>query len=162
MPNLLKLSDCDFEIKVSQEPRGDLEIRMMLPGVIDVRDVPFKRDYCSDHDHCRNEFGDLFYDCSRHASFYPPVALKRYSIAEYFESVDRSSKLDTFRISQCAFKEKLRVDMSKNDIIQTIQSEIKPSMYMNYFFNWINKFIETYGEDHFRTSTFPSMIHLMG
>lgn len=150
MQHPIRIYDCDFEIAESEGPGGNLEVRMKLPRVIDLKGIKCVQDHPFDHHHYRNEFGSFFIDCSRHASYYPPAAV--CSIAEHFESLSRfTSEFDMFRISHYSGLEgQLKSDMSKEEIIRVIGLDKELASYLDYFFKWLNRFKEINGENHLR------------
>ena len=161
MANHVSLEDCT--LNVSQIPSNRLwsdskfRLGLSLPGMMDLTRIPYFQRWTVDHEQHIGSSGILYIACDDLARFWSWEYMHDNSEDRQCINFDlrtlggtmSNRKFQNFKLDGLDWLLKGLNQKDKADIIAGINSYESLAIYLKRFFEWVNDFIEIYGEGRF-------------
>ena len=157
MVNHISLEDC--ALSVSSIPRtmrldSEFQLNLDLPGMMDITGLPFFQRWEVDHKQHIGSSGILYIACDHLARFWSWEYLNDASEERdyknpYFRSMGNGTKFQAFKLNGLDWLLAGLHQKDKPAVIAGINSYANLATYFRRFFEWVNEFIEIYGESRF-------------
>lgn len=147
----ITMDDCRFSKRVDR--LGKLNIDVELPARIDVYGLKAETAFdFHDHDHYRNDYGDLFVTCSPRMGFAPTSLEPCYDfrfLSTYPTFNSNTTNLFTYSIDGRELLQSLREDgLLEANAREIIGKNELLNAHFNRFLDYVNEFGRLYGPEH--------------